>query len=78
MGIKLHDKSVRGPIQFDYSGDFQENPTLILSKDNRQIGRIFGVDCYKMIKAILDSASPKHKMFIKKYMDENDVTKTNL
>lgn len=73
MGLELQDRQVRGPIEFNYSGDFSNEPRIILSKNGVQVGRIFGRDCYKMIRSIIDGASPMHKKEIKDALDKLDV-----
>jgi len=73
MGIELQENQVRGPIEFDYSGDFQDNPQLILSKNGVQVGRIFGRDCYLMIRSILEGASPIHRKHIKDTLEKFNV-----
>lgn len=73
MGIELKDKQVRGPIEFNYSGDFSDEPRIILSKNGVQLGRIFGRDCYTMIRSIIDGASPMHRKEIKDALDKLDV-----
>lgn len=73
MGIQLEKIRIVGPLQFAYSGDLRENPTLELYKHGSQIGRIFGIDCYQMVKTILDNASPEHRKTIKEYLERIDV-----
>ena len=73
MGIELKDRQVRGPIEFSYSGDFSYEPIIILSKNGVQVGRIFGRDCYSMIRSIIDGASPMHRKEIKNALDKLDV-----
>lgn len=73
MGIQLENRQINGPLTFTYGGDWRDNPTLELYKHGSQIGRIFGGDCYEMVKTILDNANPIHRKMIKDYLERIDV-----